>query len=135
MRKLLKCKLAAFWYCCGVRHRTPEPAPSPSLPLPPCRLRAGRGMELGKMDGQSYHRAAGQAPTSRGPPKRASDCTATGGIAMHREQAAPHTLDPRRSWDFRKAPAAEGSPMGAAQGQVFFGTTARSGNFLQVVET
>ena len=87
------------------------------------------------MNGQSYHRPAGWAPTSRGPPKRDGDCMGTGGIAMYKEQAALHTLDPRPSRDFRKALAAEGSPTTAVQGHVFFGRTARSGNFLQGGET
>lgn len=48
MRELLKCKLPAFWYFCGVQHRTPESASSPSLPLTLCWFWGSRGKWMGR---------------------------------------------------------------------------------------
>lgn len=69
MRELLKCKLPAFWYCRGARHRTPEPAASRSRLRAPRWRRGGREMELGVRGGQGSHTQP-DGPPRPGDPQR-----------------------------------------------------------------
>lgn len=119
MRELLKCKLPAFWYSGGVRHRTPEPVFSPSPPLTLCWLWGGRETELGKTKGLSYRRPAGWTPHHGGPKER-QWLHGNGRHCTGREQAAPAT-GPGSSRDCRKALAAGESPTTAVQGTPFLG--------------
>lgn len=101
MRKLLKCKLPAFWCCYGAQHRTgPQ-----SLHWAAAALELFAAYDWIARWGWCKGRAelsqiARRAPIVPGPPKR---CTHSGEWEVAcKDQAALHTLEPRPAWDFRR---------------------------------
>lgn len=73
--------------------------PRACMPLTVCWLEGRKETELGKMNGQSFHRPAGWDPTSWVPQRKTMT---TWEWEALQEQAALHTLDPRLFQDFRK---------------------------------